>query len=185
MHSKIITLTTVFAVSIMIAACGGTPSNNTANTTKANTNNVVNAVTNTNDPTITTKKPVVETSNNATTLGPIVQSYFDALKKKDDAALQNILAAAYLKSIAADMKKEKKTGLAAYLAEYDGVSDKPVEVRNEKIEGEKALVEIKGANYLTWTPYVLAKENGAWKWTGQSPDLDSVKQSAPPPTSGK
>ncbi|MEP6947516.1 MAG: hypothetical protein ABJA02_16475 [Acidobacteriota bacterium] len=66
--------------------------------------------------------------------------------------------------------------MSSYLAEYDGVSDKPIEVRNERIEGDKAVVEIKGANFLNWTPYILLKEGGIWKWTGQSPDLDSVKQ---------
>ncbi len=168
------------AFCFIFVSCGGDSAANNGNISKANLSNPnLNNAPSGNNPIETTKKAVVETSNSAPTTGPIVQTYFGALKKKDDSALQSILSAQYFKTITADMKKEKKASISSYLAEYDGISDKPIEVRNEKLEGEKAVVEIRGANFLNWTPYVLVKENGAWKWTGQSPDLDSVKQGVP------
>jgi hypothetical protein len=41
----------------------------------------------------------------------------------------------FIKDIQADMKTEKKTNMAAYMAEFDTIPETPVEVRNEKIEG--------------------------------------------------
>lgn len=160
---------------ITAAACGGT--SNSANTVNAtNAGNTGNATTtsNANSPVETTKKPIAETTNNAPTIAPVVQAYYDALKKKDDAALENVLAAPFIKSIQADMKAEKKTGMAAYLAEYDTIPDKPVEVRNEKIEGDKAVAELKGGAYLNWTAFSFVNEGGKWKFTGGSPDIQTV-----------
>ena len=89
----------------------------------------------------TVKKPEPPTSNNAPTLAPVVQTYYEALKKKDDALLKTVMSQAFIKSVEADMKEEKKTGIAAYMAETDTIPDKPVEVRNEKIQGNDAVAE--------------------------------------------
>jgi hypothetical protein len=162
------------AISISLAACGGTPSPN-ANTANANAgSNAANAPANTDNPVATTKKAEAPTTNNAPTIGPVVQAYYDALKKKDDAALQNVLSAAYIKGVQADMKAEKKTGMAAYLAEYDTIPEKPVEVRNERIEGDKAVAELKGGAYVNWTAFSFINEGGKWKFTGGSPEIQSV-----------
>lgn len=163
----------IVLAAIAAAACGGGTSNvvNTANSTNSGNSNLA---TNTNSPVETTKKPVAETTNNAPTIAPVVQAYYDALKKKDDAALANVLSAAFIKSVQADMKAEKKTGMAAYLAEYDTIPDKPVEVRNEKIEGDKAVAELKGGAYLNWTAFSFINEGGKWKFTGGSPDIQTV-----------
>jgi hypothetical protein len=166
--SLLITIAAIGAV-----ACGSGPANNgnsPGNATAVNSNTVSTA----NSPVETTKKPVAETTNNAPTIAPVVQAYYDALKKKDDAALMNVLAAAFVKSVQADMKAEKKTGMAAYLAEYDTIPDKPVEVRNEKIVGDKAVAELKGGAYLNWTAFSFINEGGKWKFTGGSPDIQTV-----------
>lgn len=160
------------AAAIGFTACGNTPAPN-ANAAKPNTNAANVAVTSPDSPVATNKKVEVATSNNAPTIGPVVQAYYDALKKKNDTALQNLLSAAYLKKVQADMKAERKTGMAAYLAETD-LTDPPIEVRNERIEGDKALAEIKGGAYVNWTPFIFANEGGKWKFTGASPDIQSV-----------
>lgn len=169
-------ITFSFAAAILLAGCGGTPAPNGNANAPANKANTANAPANNDNPVATEKKPEAATSNNAPTIGPVVQAYYDALKKKDDAAVQAVLSAAFIKSIQADMKAEKKTGMAAYLAEYDTIPEKPVEVRNEKIDGDKAVAELKGGAYLNWTAFAFVKENGSWKFTGGSPELDSVKQ---------
>ncbi len=163
-------------VAIAAAACGGGASNSSNASNASNSGNSANgnATSTANSPVETTKKPIAETTNNAPTIGPVVQAYYDALKKKDDAALMNVLSAAFVKSIQADMKAEKKTGMAAYLAEYDTIPDKPVEVRNEKIEGDKAVAELKGGAYLNWTAFSFINEGGKWKFTGGSPDIQTV-----------
>jgi hypothetical protein len=91
--------------------------------------------------------------------------------------MRRLLAADFLRSVEADMKEEKKTGLAAYMAEYDTIPEKPVEVRNEKIEGDKAVAEIRGGAYKNWTGFSFVKENGLWKFTGGGADIENVDKS--------
>jgi hypothetical protein len=105
-------------------------------------------------------------------------AYYEALKKKDDAALRKVISQDTLKMWEADMKDEKKTSLTGFLTDLEAVSEKPFEVRNERIEGDTAVAEIKGGNYGVWTPFKFVRENGEWKMTNQSPDFDDVKKSA-------
>ena len=160
---------TLITTALLLAGCGTDTTTNVANTNVANVNtNAAPANTAVLEP---TKKPETATTNNAPTLAPVVQTYYEALKKKDDALLRSVMSQEFLKSIEADMKQEKKTGLAAYMAETDTIPEKPVEVRNERIEGNNAVAEIKGGAYLTWTPFAFANEGGKWKFTGGSPIL--------------
>jgi hypothetical protein len=157
-------------------ACGGTETASTGNTANTNAVNTATAA-NANHPLMTTKTPEAATTNNAPTLGPVVQAYYDALKKKDDAAVRETMSTEFLKSIESDMKEEKKTNLAAFLAETDDPNT-PIEVRNEKMEGDKGVAEVRGGVYKNWTAIAFGKENGKWKLTGGSPEIESVKQSA-------
>lgn len=157
-------------------ACGGTETANTGNS--VNTNIANTTVTNSgHGPLTPSKTPEAPTTNNAPTLGPVVQGYYDALKKKDDAAVRETITAEFLKDIESDMKEEKKTSLAAFLAETDDPNT-PIEIRNEKIEGDKGVAEVRGGVYKNWTAIAFGKENGKWKLTGGSPEIESVKQSA-------
>ena len=142
------------------------------------TNNNVNDNVNGTAITPPTPKPVAATTNNAPTFAPIVQAYYDALKKKDDAGVKKIMAAEFIKMTEVGMKEENKTSIAAYLAETDTIPDKPMEVRNEQIEGDKGVAEVKGGAYPNWTPFAFVKEGGAWKISNESPDIKNVKQSA-------
>ena len=103
-------------------------------------------------------------------------SYYDALKKKDDAQLRSVLTQGFIKLLEADMKAEKKTSLSAYLAETETIPEQ-LEVRNEQINGSKAIAEIRGGVYKTWTPFTFTQENGKWKLDGGSSDLQTVQQS--------
>ncbi|HEY2866092.1 MAG TPA: nuclear transport factor 2 family protein [Pyrinomonadaceae bacterium] len=150
------------------ASCGGpSPASNAGNANNANTN--VAAIPS------PSKKPEAETVNNAPTLGPVVQKYYDALKNKDNASLRDTLTKDFIGRIEKDMKQDKQTDLAAYVANTDYRSGSNLEVRNEKIEGDKAVAEIRGAAYKNWTPFEFAKEDGKWKFTGGSSDIDAVK----------
>ncbi|MFN6963833.1 MAG: hypothetical protein ACK4S4_08710 [Pyrinomonadaceae bacterium] len=160
------------------AACGGGVTENantgTASANKANSNANANGA---GHPLVTTRTPEPETTNNAPTLGPVVQAYYSALEKKDDAAVRETLASGFVRTLDADMKAEKKTNLAAYLAETDYQPGLKVEVRNERIEGDKAVAEIRGGVYKNWTPLAFVKESGKWKLSNDSPALTNVDQS--------
>jgi len=167
---------------VFLTACPSSPEPLKDNTVNTNiTNGTINkntSVNATNKIDVPTPKQVAETTNNAPTLAPILQGYYDALKKKDDAAVKNVMSAGFIKSIEADMKEENKTSISAFLAETDTIPDKPMEVRNEVIEGDKGVAEVKGGAYPNWTPFAFVKEGGAWKITNESPDIKNVKQSA-------
>jgi hypothetical protein len=153
----------------LISACGGNAPSNSNSTSNANSN-----ASNAGHGQITTSQHNEETFNNAPTLGPVVQQYYDALKTKDDAKLRETLTAPFLKNIEDDMKAANRKDLAAYVAETDYREGQTIEVRNEKIEGDKGVAEVKGGAYKNWTAFSFAKENGKWKFTGGSPEIDNV-----------
>ncbi|MEP6704346.1 MAG: hypothetical protein ABJB34_06035 [Acidobacteriota bacterium] len=164
-------LTFVLGIGIAMTGCGTTTIiTNVANGNVANVNvNAPPPATNSGLEPI--KKPEAATTNNAPTLAPVVQTYYEALKKKDDNLVKSVMSQAFIKSIEADMKEEKRTGIAAYMAETDTIPEKPVEIRNERIEGTDAVAELKGGAYLNWTPFAFINEGGKWKFTGGSPVL--------------
>jgi len=185
MRFQILFFTAILALTIVLAGCSTAPTVNNTTNIKTNMANSNVSTTNSTNPLETTKKTETAASNNAPTIAPVVQNYYDALKKKDDGALRKIYSQAALKSLEADMKEEKKTSLVAFITELEPAPDKPFEIRNEKIEGDTAIAEIKGGSYGVWTPIKFVKENGEWKMTNESPDFESVKQSASNSNTGK
>ncbi|MBX7061287.1 MAG: nuclear transport factor 2 family protein [Acidobacteria bacterium] len=167
--------------SLFFAACGGPAANTNTNANSGGQNttspnpNQQTQVAPANVPAGTTVKPVEETFNNAPTLAPVVHAYYDALKNKNTAALKEVLSAEFFARSEKQMKEDGAKDLATYMAEFDTIPDKPVEVRNEKIEGNKAVAQIKGGDYLGWTPFTFVNEGGKWKFTGGSADLNAVK----------
>lgn len=174
MRFQITFFISILIFTIFLTGCPAPPTPPNANVN--GTNNAAAPNNSTSDLT-TTKKAEAPTENNAPTIGPVVAAYYDAIKKKDETALRKVLSADFIKSLEADAKSEKKS-LIAFLVEIEKVPEKPVEVRNEKIEGEKAVAQIKGGTYLNWTPFEFVKENGEWKYTGKSPDFKDVSNSA-------
>jgi hypothetical protein len=162
--------------------CGGAPVPN-ANSTNRPNSNAVNGNVNAGIP--TTSKDKGPTTNDAPTLGPVVRAYYAALKKKDDAMLKSVLSQAMVKQLEADMKAENKTGLAAFASELDRVPEKDIEVRNEKIDGDKGVAELKGGSYLDWSKIGFVKEDGKWKMSNESPEIEDVKSSAPASNTAK
>lgn len=176
---KILFFTTFFVFSILAVGCGG-PATNTNNNTPVNTTR-----TNGNNSVVfnPTPKTVEPTTNDAPTLGPVVRTYYEALKKKDDALLRTVLSRALLQKLETEMREEKKTGLAAFAAELDRPGD--IQVRNEKIEGDKGVAELKGGAYADWSKLGFVKEDGKWKMSDESPEIQAVKPSTAPPNTGK
>lgn len=176
---KILFFTTFLVFTILAVGCGG-PATNTNNNTPVNANRNTGNSGVVFNPTPKTAEP---TTNDAPTLGPVVRTYYEAMKKKDDALLRTVLSQAMLKQLEADMKSENKTGLAAFAAELDRPGD--IQVRNEKIEGDKGVAELKGGAYFDWTKLGFVKEDGKWKMSNESPEIQGVKPSAPAPNAGR
>ncbi len=162
MQSNYIYLILAIALVSTVAGCGGGESNvNVSNTNTANTNSAPSANNTGLEP---TKQPAVATTNNAPTLGPILNAYYDALKKKDAAAVRKVMAEDFLKSTEADMKEEKKTDIVAFLTEYDTLPEGQMEVRNEQIIGNRGTAIVKGGAYGgNGILMVFKNEGGSWK----------------------
>lgn len=174
MRFQITFLTTILIFTVFLTGC---PSSETPNTTANTANNAVNAPqNNANSLPNPTKAPEAATTNNAPTITPVVQAYYAALKKKDDAALKKVMTQEFIKVLEADMKEEGGKSLAVYAADLEDLT-KTMEVRNEKIEGDKATADIKGGTYVNWITFEFARENGEWKFTGKTLDVGKVQQS--------
>ena len=170
MRSQIIIFLALVSFAVAMSACGGVAPANSGNTTA----NVVKA--NTNSPIETTKAPAEVTKNDAPTLSPVFKAYCAALKSKDEAAIRKIYSQDTIKFFEAQMKAEKVPTLLKYL-ENDKV-DKTCEARNEQITGDKGVAEVKADSYPNGIKVVFVRENGEWKMTNKSPDIDNMKSSA-------
>jgi hypothetical protein len=172
MRFQVTFLTAILIFTIFLTGCpSGEPTNTNgtnvnANAPKGNTNAV---------PANTTKTPEPPTTNNAPTITPVVRAYYDALKKKDDAALKKVMTQEFVQRLESEMKSEGEKSLAIYAASLENLKEQ-IEVRNEKIEGDTATAELKGGPYKTWTAFEFAKENGEWKYTGKFPDVRKVTE---------
>jgi hypothetical protein len=178
MRYQILLLITILSFSFIFAGCGAAETTTTNNSAATNTNANTAVVVNANNPVGTTTKPEAATTNDAPTLAPVVLAYYEAWKKKDDARLKKVFSQDTLKDFETGMKEDKKTSLSEWMSTSEQVPDKPFEIRNEKIEGDKATAELRGGSYGVWTPFVFVRENGEWKMTNRSPDFDRIKDAA-------
>ncbi len=168
MRSQNTFFTAILIFSIALAGCTKTETPTNANSVKtANTNA---ATANADNPLATTKKPEAPTSNNAPTFAPVVQNFYEALKRKDEAGVKKHLSQTALKYWETEAKAEKKTWLVN-LTEAEDPIDEKRQVRNEKIEGETAVAEIKGGSLGVWTPIKFVRENGEWKFASPEDSL--------------
>lgn len=179
MRFQISIITTILLFTILFAGCGGSETpNNTANTPNSNTTANANIAKNINNPLATEKKPEEATTNNAPTFSPIINALNEALKKRDDAALKKIYSQKTLEYFESEMKSEGKKSMSEFIIEGDPVDKVPFETRNETITGDTAIADLKGGSIGVWTPIRFIKENGEWKVTNESPDIDKVKTAA-------
>ncbi len=158
----------ILIISIALFGCAKTET--PTNTNSAKTANANLATVNADNPLATTKKPEAATSNNAPMLTPVVQNFYEALNKKDEPGLKKQLSQAALKYWEAEAKAEKKTALLYLLEAEDPINEKR-EVRNEQIEGETAVAEVKGGSLGVWTPIKFVRENGEWKFASPEDSL--------------
>lgn len=161
----------LFIILSFLINCGGSPETPTTPANTASTNTTKN--TNSNSPISVTTPTPGDKVNEGQTIAPIVEAYFAALQKKDEAGAKKYLSAAAFKYYETEAKGENKTWFAFVLEENDPV-DKKREVRNEKIEGDKGTAELQGGNLGRWTTIAFIKENGEWKF--DSP-VESYKHS--------
>ena len=159
----------------MLTGCGG--STTLTNQPNANLNSAVaNTVspTNSNDTMVPVRTPEAATTNDAPTIAPIVAAYYSALRSKNEAGLRDVLSAANIARLEAQLKEEGRKDFLEFVAETETMTPAVV-VRNEQITGDKASAQLKGGVYSNWTTMIFVKEGGKWKWSGDSPDTEALK----------
>lgn len=170
--------TTVLAATLLSIGCGGgagTNSNTAANTSNTNANARAN-----NSAVATTTPAPAATTNNAPTLSPVFKAYCVAMEKKDEAGIRKAYSKDTLDQFAADMKETGEKTLVEFLS-TDNVTSALCEIRNEVINGNEAVAELKTAAIPNGAPVVFVKEGNDWKLTNRSPALEAVKQTADKP----
>ena len=177
MRFQYLFITTVFLFSLVLTGCPA--SQPPANTNVANTSaNAAKPGANTGLETVAEKKE--DTVNQAETITPTVKAYCDAMTKRDEAALRKVWASSTLKYLEQRMKEDGIKSLVEYL-ETDKVSNKLCEVRNEKIDGDTAVAEIRTEGAPNGFKVKFVKEGSVWKMTNESPDLEGTKPAASAP----
>ncbi len=174
MRFQILIFSSILIFTIILTGCPGNSPTTNGNSTNVPANVANNSIA--NNGLNTTVKTPASTTNDAPTIAPVFKAYCDAMTKKDEAAIRKLYSTATLKSLEADMKAENQKSLVKYL-EADQVSNKLCEVRNEKIQGDTAIAEVKTEGAPNGFAIKFVKENGEWKITTESPELDSVKNS--------
>ncbi len=166
---RLFILPTFLIFSIFLIGCGTSDTNvNRANTNAVPANNA-------NLPG-TTPAPETGRTNDAPTIAPVVQGFYDALLEKNEAGAKRFLSREAQKYWEAEAKEANEKFLPHLLTSEEPLDDRR-EVRNEKIEGETAVAEIRGGNLGVWTPTKFVREGGEWKFASprESMSLQDIK----------
>jgi hypothetical protein len=88
-----------------------------------------------------------------------MSAYYDAAKKNDGAALKKLVSSASLKMLQnPDVPVER-----VLVAMNNKVPQTRPEIRNEKIVGDRATLEVRRAETNAWDTVIFVHEEGAWK----------------------
>lgn len=143
-------LTTLAALAVM--GCSTTPPANQTSTGAVNTANQTN-------------QQAAETKSANASLSPTetLKALNEASTKKDVEAVKSYLSQRTLDLIKQRAEEENRT-VDEILKEDNGSPAPQVpETRGEKIEGDRATVEVKNPMTGAYEPFPLVKENGTWK----------------------
>ncbi|HUF03428.1 MAG TPA: hypothetical protein VMM38_04560 [Aridibacter sp.] len=152
----------LFAVTIIASAlalgCGGT-----ANT--SDTNDSGNGTASGSPASAADNTPDTTTSEAGTIASPTeaIKTITEGVKAKDGDMIRSALSKASLKRFDAMSEKENKSFYEVFVAEdFEEMSKLPA-MRNEKIDGDKATLELQNDKTGEWDPLPFVKEDGSWK----------------------
>jgi hypothetical protein len=94
-----------------------------------------------------------------------MNAYYDALKRKDVEAVKKTLADGYVKML-------ESAGVAAERALQPMMERLPAArpaTRNEKVDGDRATLEVHNEAERRWDLVAFVKEDGAWKIALEQP----------------
>ena len=98
--------------------------------------------------------------------GDTFKAYFEAQKKKDVAGMKQTLSKSSLAMMEASAKVQGVTVdkmIEGQLEHPSSKVDKLPEIRNEKIDGDKATIELRNEEANRWDTMYFVKEDSKWK----------------------
>jgi hypothetical protein len=95
----------------------------------------------------------------------VYKAYQQALRDKDAAKIRGTMSASLLKLVEENAKKKNKS-LDEFLTSGLPLPPALPETRNEKIDGDKATLEVQSPNSGQWITTTFIRENGQWKYDG-------------------
>ena len=149
----------IMTLVLLATACNSTPTNSNGTGTSTNANNA-NA-----RPAAAATPAAAAPASSLSTPTNTFMAFYEASKKKDVPAVMKTLSKETVEFLTAEAKKENKT-LEAALTESLKTSDVPAttpETRNEKIDGDKATLEVKDDKGGKWDTFNFARESDGWK----------------------
>jgi hypothetical protein len=163
MRIRIITLTTIALAAItFLAGC----SKDAANANGTNTATINNAGPS-SSPIVAQPSPTATTSTSASTPTEAFNIYYDSIKKKDVNTFKSLLSKGTLNMLEERAKRQSTTLDAAI---NEGIVEASKEVpatlpptRNEKVDGDKATLEVNDEKKEKWETIHFVREDGRWK----------------------
>lgn len=141
---------------LTFAACKkGTSNNNNANNTN-NSNNTSNTTANTYVP------PKPSTGDYSTPTAAF-KTFYEAAKANNIEGIKRSLSRKSIEEATKESSKEKKTVDELFQEIVKDAPSKMPDVRNEKIDGDKATIEFKDDKMENYTTAHFVKEDGQWK----------------------
>lgn len=90
-------------------------------------------------------------------------AFVEALKKNDNAVIKNILSKSALAELEKAAAMDNKT-LDEMITDGKDLSDEKMpEMKNEKIDGDSATLEVEDERSKKWQTVPFVKEDGIWK----------------------
>lgn len=157
-------ITLAAAVAMLSTGCSKTTSNTTNAT---NTGNTALA-----SPTATVAEPsAIPTPTTTGNAGPspteAFTTYYEAIKRKDVAGVKSVFSTGTL-NMMEERAKKTNTTVDAVMTEglEEAGKDVPAELpkmRNEKVDGDRATVEVRNDKEDRWEVLHFVREDGQWK----------------------
>lgn len=153
---------TLAAAITLLTGC----SKGTSNNTTANTGNTASA-----SPTATATQPPTTSTPTTPNSGPspteAFTAYYEAIKRKDVEGVKNVFSKGTL-SMMEDRAKKTNTSVDAVMKEglEEAGKDVPAELpktRNEKVDGDRATLEVRNDKEDKWELLHFVREDGKWK----------------------
>lgn len=158
-----LTAITLAAVTLLTGCSKGTTNSTNANTVNTNTTSASPATSATQPS--STSTPITSDSGPSPTSA--FTAYYEAIKSKNVEAVKSLFSKGTLNMMEERAKKTNTTVDAVMKEGLEEASkDVPAEIpqsRNEKVDGDKATLEVRNDKQDKWELVHFVKEDGQWK----------------------